>query len=258
MANPKEAYVMGIYYENNNYPYLYETHLHTNQASACANHSGSEMALALHQAGYSGMYVTDHFYYGNSSISKQLSWTDWVEAFTKGYEDAKKTGDKLGLQVFLGWESCYQGTEFLIYGLNKEWLLKHPEIKDATIQEQFTLVDQAGGIVIHAHPFRKEWYIPDIRLYPEYVHGVEVINATHSNRNSVSHNIPEFDTQAKTYAMEHNLAMTGGSDIHSTLLFGGGVAFREKLLTEKDYCSAIKQKKEYQIFNGNEDYYKTV
>ena len=55
---------------------------------------------------------------------------------------------------------------FLIYGLNKEWLFEHPEIKDADVKEQYELVHAGGGIVSHAHPFREEDYIPEIRLFP--------------------------------------------------------------------------------------------
>lgn len=249
---------MGLFYKNPEYPYLYETHLHTKQGSACGNFSGSEMAIALHKAGYSGTFVTDHFFYGNTGIPRNLPWTDWVEGFAKGYEDAKKTGDKIGLQVFFGWESCYEGTEFLIYGLNKEWLISHPEIKDATIKEQFELVNRAGGMVIHAHPYREEWYIPNIRLFPKEVHGVEAVNATHSNRNSTAHNNPEFDNLAKAYANQYQLPITGGSDIHFTQLLGGGVAFREKWESERDYIRAVTQKEDYLILNGNEDFYINV
>ncbi len=63
-------------------------------------------------------------------------------------------------QVFFGWESDITEQNFLIYGLNKEWLFEHPEIKDADVKEQYELVHAGGGIVSHAHPFREEDYIP--------------------------------------------------------------------------------------------------
>ena len=93
------------------------------------------MARAYQKAGYAGIVVTDHFFYGNTAVDRSLPWKDWVEQFCKGYEHAKEEGDKIGLQVFFGWESGYHGTEFLIYGLNKEWLFEHPEIKDADVKE---------------------------------------------------------------------------------------------------------------------------
>ena len=48
-------------------------------------------------------------------------------------------------------------------------------------KEQYELVHAAGGMVIHAHPYREEDYIPEVRLFPEWVDGVEGINATHSS-----------------------------------------------------------------------------
>ena len=136
------------------YPFAYETHLHTSEGSACGRSTGAEMARACKAAGYTGIFVTEHFFYGNTAIDRSLPWTDWVEGYCKGYEHAKEEGDRIGLQVFFGWESTYDGTDFLIYGLDKAWLLAHPQIRDCSIEEQYRLVKADGGIVIHAHPFR--------------------------------------------------------------------------------------------------------
>ena len=69
-----------------------------------------------------------------------------MQGFCAPFYTAKAYGDKIGLSVFFGYESCYQGTEFLIYGVDEEWLLTHPEIKDATITEQLQLVREQGGL----------------------------------------------------------------------------------------------------------------
>ncbi len=220
---------------SNEYPYAYEPHLHTTEGSACGKASGGDMARACKAAGYTGIIVTDHFFYGNTAVDRSLPWSHWVEAYCKGYEVAKEVGDKIGLQVFFGWEAGYNGTDFLVYGLDKEWLLKHPEIKDASVEEQYQLVHKDGGIVIHAHPFREASYIPEIRLYPEYVDGVEGINA--------SHGTSLYDAQAQQYANKYNFPQTAGSDIHSTDLFGGGMAFAEKLTDIQDFIRAVMNRK---------------
>lgn len=225
------------------YKYAYETHLHTKEGSACGRNSGSEMAKAYKEAGYAGIIVTDHFFGGNTAIDRSLPWSDWVEGYCKGYENAKKTGDEIGLQVFFGWEQTYLGTDFLIYGLDKEWLLKHPEIREVTIEEQYELVHKDGGMVIHAHPFREEFYIPQIRLFPEYVDGVEVLNASHAHKfGTVDGKNCEYDIKAKAYALEHDFPQTGGSDIHSVDLFWGGMAFTHKLDTVFDYMKAVQNR----------------
>ncbi len=232
------------------YPYLYETHLHTSQSSACAQATGREMARAAKEAGYAGIFVTDHNWYGNNAIDPSLPWQDWVHEFCKGYEDAKAWGDANDFSVFFGYESGYRGTEFLIYGVDERWLSAHPEIKDATVEEQYQLIHEAGGMVIHAHPYREEWYIPEIRLFPEWVDGVEGVNATHSSSKSISHNDPNYDTLAMAYANEHHFPMTAGSDIHSTNLFGGGMAFATKLSSVQDFCQRVLKREEYLLTNG--------
>lgn len=219
--------------------YKYETHLHTKEGSACGSASGRDMAYAAKENGYTGIIVTDHNWGGNTRVDKNLPWEDFVEQFCKGYEEAHKAGQEIDLDVFYGWEAGYQGTEFLIYGLDKQWMLDHPEIRDASVEEQYKMVDSSGGIVIHAHPYREEWYIPEIRLYPEYVHGVEVINATHSHPRSGSHNDPNYNTLALEYAHKYHFPMTAGSDIHSTDMFGGGMYFPRRLKDIHDFVLAV-------------------
>ena len=220
------------------YPFAYETHMHTKQGSRCGSASGADMAKAYKEAGYTGIIITDHFFYGNTAPDRDLPWADWVMEYCKGYEDAKECGDKIGLDVFFGWESGYNGTEFLVYGLDKEWLLAHPEIRDASIPEQFELVHRYGGMVIHAHPFREENYIPEVRLFPEYVDGVEQINMAHFHKKNITDGYM-FNQKAEQYAKEHDFPVTGGSDMHSTNLWFGGMAFNRRLENIFDYNRCV-------------------
>lgn len=232
------------------YPYLYETHLHTSQSSACARNTGGEMARACKEYGYTGIFVTDHNWGGNTAVDRTLPWEDWVERFCLGYEAAKAEGERIGLDVFFGYEAGHHATEFLIYGINEEWLKRTPQIKKATVEEQYRLVHGAGGLVIHAHPFREAPYIPEIRLFPEWVDGVEGINAAHSAPNNWGHYHPDYDEKAIAYACGHHLPMTAGSDIHTTAILGGGVAFRRKLVSAADYVRAILENEDRVMTDG--------
>jgi len=201
-----------------------------------------------------GKYGIDHpatlVYDPSMGHDVSLPWEQWIEAFCLGYEDAKSWGDANDLSVFFGYEANYGGTEFLIYGVDKEWLIRHPEIKDASVGEQYRLIHKAGGLVIHAHPFREAGYIPDVRLYPQWVDGVEGVNATHSNSRSMAHNDPAFDQRAIAYAGQHGLPLTAGSDIHTTQLLGGGIAFRRRLRSARDYVQAVLNGEDYVLTNG--------
>lgn len=228
------------------YPYLYETHMHTNQGSQCGGNTGAEMVRAHKEAGYAGIIITDHHYGGNTAADRSLPWEDWCTSFFSGYRDAKQEGDKIGFPVFCGWEAGFHGTEFLVYGLTEEWMKKHPELKTCTVEEQYELVHNAGGMVIHAHPFRQRNYIPETRLFPDFVDGVEAINAAHNKPDSEKYGYSDeyednlANPRAFEYANKHGLPTTGGSDMHSIHLYNGtGTLFKKPLNSIKDYMDAI-------------------
>lgn len=212
--------------------YKYETHLHTCEASACAIYSSKEHVRYYKEAGYDGIIVTDHFFNGNTSIPQNLPWEERVERFCKGYENAKEEGDRIGLSVFFGWEANFQATEFLVYGLDKAWLLNHPDILDWSIEEQYKKVHADGGFVVQAHPFRVRPYIKEVRLFPDFVDAVEYINV--GNRSD------EFDRQARDYAKKHKLPVTAGTDAHGLELLHSGVAFKQRLESIGDFIKGIQ------------------
>lgn len=211
---------------------MYETHLHTSEASACSMKTGAEQARIYKKAGYAGIIVTDHFFNGNTTIPTDLSWKMRVDLFCKGYDNAKKEGDKIGLSVFFGWESNYKGTEFLIYGLDHEWMRNHPEMLSWSIEEQYYNIHEAGGYVVHAHPFRIRPYINEIRLFPDFVDAVEAYNV--GNRNI------EFDNKATEYAKKHKLPVFAGTDSHGYEQERSGMGFNKPLASIKDFLSCVK------------------
>lgn len=198
--------------------YRYETHLHTCQASACGRSTGSEHARFYKDAGYQGIIVTDHFFGGNTAVPANLPWKERIEWFCSGYEDALSEGQRIGLDVFFGWEQCFDRDEYLVYGLDKAWLLRHPEMERWTRAQQLKEVRRAGGCVIQAHPFRDRAYIPRILLGPRYCDGIEVANAG---------NQPYNDAYAARYAQALQLFCIAGSDNHHS---GEGGLPAEKLL----------------------------
>lgn len=232
------------------YPYLYETHLHTSESSACARSTGVEMARACKEYGYTGIFVTDHNWGGNTCVDTGLPWDVWVDQFCLGYEHAKAEGDNIGLDVFFGYEAGYDGTEFLLYGIDKAWMKAHPELKDISVEEQYGLVHEAGGLVMHAHPYREEAYIPEVRLFPNFVDGVEGINAAHLWYSTALRDKTVYDKRAVAYGRAHGFPMSAGSDIHSTNLFGGGMAFRRKLRSGADYAQAVLGGEDYVMTDG--------
>ena len=212
--------------------YLYETHMHTSESSACATITGAEQVRIYKKLGYSGIIVTDHFYNGNTSISRRLPWREWVEGFARGYENAKKEGDRIGLTVLFGWEESFSGNDFLVYGLDKEWLINHPQILSWSLEEHYKYIKKDGGFLVHAHPFREASYIPRIRLFPDITDGVEVINASHEDLG--------FDSRAHKYAILHKKYQIAGSDSHHHHSRRGGILLDHELEDIKDFISSVK------------------
>ncbi len=212
--------------------YLYETHFHTKETSACARLYAAEHVRKYKEAGYTGIIVTDHFMNGNSCIPKNLPWEEQIELFCKGYEHAKEEGDRIGLDVFFGLEVNFNTTEFLIYGVDKSWLLKQTDMLSWSIEEEYHRVQEAGGFIIHAHPFRVRPYIKQIRLYPEYIDAVEVFNSGNCHS--------EIDDQAKAYAMKLNLPMTSGTDAHGHESRLSGMALPHKIDSIQGFIDSVK------------------
>ena len=189
--------------------FLYETHLHTFPVSRCAHSSVRENLEFYKDAGYAGVFITNHFLDGNINIDHRLPYEERIQFYFSDYEEALRIGSEIGLSVFLGVELSYEGTDFLIYGLDKQWFLAHPEIMEMQKSDELKLMADSGALVIQAHPFRAAHYIDHVRLYPARVHGVETYNGCNTELEN---------TMAEQYAKHYELIPFAGTDNH----FAGG------------------------------------
>ena len=215
--------------------YRYETHLHTCQGSACGVSTGAEHARYYKTQGYQGIFITDHFFGGNTAVPRNLPWEERINWFCSGYEDALAEGKRIGLDVFFGWEQTFEGDDYLVYGLDKAFMLAHPEMERWTRQQQYEAVRAAGGCVIQAHPFRMRGYIHAIHLGDRFADGIEIANAA---------NTPAQDVYALRYAKEKGLYTLAGSDNHlsregSTLY---GVGLEAPLASCADWVQHIRNR----------------
>lgn len=186
--------------------YKYETHCHTSPVSRCARATVEDTVSFYRRFGYDGIFITNHFLDGNiNPEARELSYCDQIDYYFSDYEEAVRIGADIGIKVFPGVELSYKGTDFLIYGLDKDWYKAHPEIMEMQKSEELPFLMEAGALVIQAHPYREAHYIDHIRLFPRSVHGVEVIN---SNQAWVSNEM------AESYAEQYDFLRTAGSDNH--------------------------------------------
>jgi hypothetical protein len=162
--------------------------------------------------GYAGVCITDHFS-GSTHLPNDMPWRDRVLFHQDVYRKAKKAGE--GLDVFYGFEFSYlpdprkfnqgHGTDFIILGIDGDWMLGNEAAFRGELTALLDGIRDAGGLVIHAHPFKQARWIPHIRLFPSQTDAVEVQNgSTDATAN----------TAANAYADTYGFHKTGGSDIH--------------------------------------------
>ncbi|ABX40665.1 PHP domain-containing protein [Lachnoclostridium phytofermentans] len=207
-----------------------EMHMHTSEISPCAAVRAIEGVREYKKASYNGIVITDHFndYVLNGFIGSDR---EKVARFLTGYEMAKEQGEELGITVFFGIETCLLGAQndFLLYGLQPEFLYEYPKLYSLSIKELHQVVGEAGGIVVQAHPYRGYCTIED----PKYLDGVEVYNGN-PRHNSRNHLAKDF---AKHYP---HLIETSGSDYHQLSdLASGGMIFPRELHTETELKEAL-------------------
>lgn len=211
--------------------YVFETHLHTCQGSACGVAHGWEYIEYMRQQGFDGFIVTDHFFNGNCAVPKNLPWNERVDMYMSGYEEALETSRGSNITVLFGIEYNFQGDEYLIYGPGRKWLLENPDILEQDRQEVYRRVHQGGGIMVQAHPYRERGYLSAIHLTSSICDGIEVYNAA---------NKPNMNALAYEYAKKLKLPMTAGSDIHY-MYDGdkGAMLLDEKPETTADYADML-------------------
>ena len=153
-------------------------------------------------------------------------------------------------------ELSYLGTDFLIYGLYKDWYLSHPEILEMDKRTELAYLRASGALVIQAHPYREADYINHIRLYPRSVDGVEVINSSQPE---------EANELVPLYATHYGLLQTAGSDNHwghgfteHAILRGysghiAGIMTSEPLESVEDFICAVREGKS-KIFSLSEEH----
>ena len=184
--------------------YIVDTHVHTAETSPCGKIPGAEVARIYAAAGYDAIAITDHYFDGLFARMGEQQWTARIERFLTGYRAARAAGERLGLRVVLGLELRVRGApnDYLVFGPDEEWLLEHPALYELSMEAVRDLIDEIGGVVVVAHPFRANMAETD----PATVHGVEVMNGhpNHEARNGL----------ALEMAERHGLLMTGGSDAH--------------------------------------------
>lgn len=212
--------------------HLYETHLHTSPVSKCAK-AGVRQTLEFYRSlGYRGVFITNHFIDGNIADGAGEDYKSRLDFYFSDYLEGVQIGRELGIEVYLGVEMSYKGTDFLVYGLPLDWWYSHPEITEMKKIDELRLMMDSGALVVQAHPFREASYIDHIRLFPRVVQAVEIYNACRTDFENL---------MAENYAASYSLIPFAGSDNHvaEARPILGGMQSEKPILDEADFVRGV-------------------
>ena len=136
--------------------YLLDLHIHTSESSLCGRVSAREMVRAYREAGFHGVAITDHYAFFFVERFKDMPWADVVDLYMRGYEEAKAEAAGTDFRVYFGLEYRDRVTvdDYLIYGVDRQFLLDNPDLHDVTVRQAAERVHKYGGVILQAHPGR--------------------------------------------------------------------------------------------------------
>lgn len=213
--------------------FIIDTHVHTSEVSQCSRMSAEETVERYKKAGYDAIVITDHYYDGFFERFGEMTWEKKIEHFLSGYASAREAGEKAGLTVLLGAELRFDYTaapnDYLLYGIDREFLLQNPELYRRPAAELRQLLQKKGGMLFQAHPYRPKL----TREHLEYLDGIEVFNG---NPRHDSHN-----QDAAALAKRLGLLGISGSDCHQPVDVGrGGLRLERPVRSNAELMEALQ------------------
>jgi predicted metal-dependent phosphoesterase TrpH len=216
--------------------YKTELHCHKGEVSDCATETAEFIADRYAQCGYSSVVITNHlsiFTFDGSrhKYSGGDSWEEKIAYFMNGVDVMKKAAAGR-FNVLWGVELRCEpdgGNDYLIYGVDVDFLLNYPDILYTPIYQVAERVHEVGGLIYQAHPFRNGMRVKK----PVGFDGVEVYNGHvgHDSRNPI----------AMLWAETYGLKKISGSDFHHAYQTPtGGIITEEPIFNNKQLVSVLK------------------
>ncbi len=219
--------------------FLTELHCHTSEVSSCAHQTAEQAAERYLAEGYSTVVVTNH--YTKSTLERAgEDWQSRFDYYLSGYRKFRDYADGR-LAVLLGMELRFTENlnDYLIFGLDEEFIYNHPNLHEMTLKSFRALADKHGLLIVQAHPFRNQMTV----MNPDLLHGIEIFNAHagHDSRNDL----------ALEWCRRHGKIPTSGSDFHdANFHVKGGIATEEKITSMEQLTALLRAKQGYTLLCG--------
>lgn len=218
--------------------YKYDIHVHTMETSRCGYVKASEVVARYKALSYAGICITDHLH--DLYISLMDCREDWqlcVNRFMHGYNEAKKAGDALGVDVIFGIELRFPENEsdYLIYSVDEAWLRANPYVCHMDHEAFFRRFGK-DVLIIHAHPYR---YCDEV--FHDCVHGLEIANCNprHDSRNALALEL------ARAHPALYRLC---SSDAHRTGDEGRAAVLFESRVTDSHALKAAIESRAFKLW----------
>jgi len=169
-----------------------DLHCHTYPASTCSNMSVDDLIVRAEGLDLDGICLTEH----------NRPWDR---------DDVSRLNEEAGLRVFRAMEVTTKDGDILVYGL-------HEEMNDvAPASELRRMIDDVGGYMVAAHPFRGflMFGFSELALTPERAATRPIFEAVHAIE-AYNCKVTQQETQiAFDVAARLGLPCVAGSDAHT-------------------------------------------
>lgn len=227
--------------------YKTELHIHTRESSRYSKISAKNILKVYKKNKYSTIVTTDHLYskdmgeYKKSNIKK---WRRQIDKVCFGNEKMKLLNEKLGygLNILFSIELTLKETDsdYLVYGITKEFLYDNEKIYDLTLKQLHKLCKDNNFLLIQAHPFRDNIK----RAEFEDVDGYEGYNGC---KDEESRNF-----KALNYGINSGKLITSGSDAHRKYdTCSGGIQTKDEIKSIEELIHVLRYENIIHIKDGN-------
>ena len=149
---------------------LIDLHAHSSGISKCCRIPAEQVIAEARAVGIDGLVLTNHY---QKNYVSDGDYAAFARRYIAEYEYAAGLVAGTDFRLFFGIEVTMEkhpGVHLLIYGVDTDFLTANPTLFDCTQKELYHLVREAGGILVQAHPMRRE----DRLLDTEYLDGIEI------------------------------------------------------------------------------------
>ncbi|MBQ9080161.1 MAG: PHP domain-containing protein [Clostridia bacterium] len=183
---------------------LIDMHVHSAPMSTCGKLPSDQIIERTKAAGLDGMVLTNH--YNRKGMHEGETYEQYARRYISEYEFAKKYGDEHGFRVFFGIEVsmlAYKKAHVVAYGVDYDFVFNNVNMIEYDQEQLYRAVKAAGGVLIQAHPYRKN---VDRLMDINYLDGIEL--SCHPGYDGT--HIDELSVIAK----QNGKILTCGGDYH--------------------------------------------